>query len=238
MRRIPKSLRRPLSKSIAMWVIEYQKVVRYGPVKPGALSPLSSQALSLFTGEAMMTRVILFLGAPGSGKGTQSSLLSAQLGIPCLSTGEMLRAEAARNAKLRDILAAGSLVDDSVVCRAVSDRLKRELPSRGIILDGFPRTRRQAECLDQILAGMGLPGPLVLHLDVSRDRLLGRLTSRRQCAVCGTIFNLLSRPSSLGERCENDGGILLQREDDAEAVILRRLTEFDRWCEPLVDFYR
>src|SRR5271154_6403075 len=152
MRRIPKSLRRPLSKSIAMWVIGYQKVVRYGPVKPDALSPLSWQALSLFTGEAMVgrgeTRVILFLGAPGSGKGTQSSLLSGQLGIPCLSTGDMLRAEAARNTraglKLRDILAAGCLVDDEVVCGAVSARLKRELPARGIILDGFPRTRKQA----------------------------------------------------------------------------------------------
>jgi adenylate kinase len=187
-------------------------------------------------------RVILFLGAPGSGKGTQSSLLSGRLGIPCLSTGDMLRAEAARNTrsglKLRDILAAGSLVDDEAVCRAVNSRLKRELPARGIILDGFPRTRRQAECLDQILAGIGMPRPLVLHLDVSRDRLLSRLTSRRQCAVCGTIFNLLSRPSSLGGRCENDGGILLLREDDAEAVILRRLIEFDRSCAPLVDFYR
>src|SRR5580658_2211768 len=231
MRRIPKSLRRPLSKSIAMWVIEYQKVVRYGPVKPGALSPLSSQALSLFTGEAMMTRVILFLGAPGSGKGTQSSLLSGQLGIPCLSTGDMLRAEAARNTraglKLRDILAAGSLVDDEVVCRAVNSRLRRELPKRGIILDGFPRTRKQAECLDQILSTMGMPGPVVLHLDVSRERLLSRLTARRQCASCGAIFNLLSRPSSRGTRCENDGGVLMHREDDTEAVIVRRLNEFD-----------
>jgi adenylate kinase len=184
-----------------------------------------------------MKRVILFLGAPGSGKGTQSSRLSERLGIPCLSTGEMLRAEAARNTKLRDILAAGSLVDDAVVCLAVSARLRRELPAGGIILDGFPRTRKQAECLDQILAGMGMPGPVVLHLDVARDRLLSRLTSRRQCAVCGAIFNLLSRPSLRGERCENDGGVLLQREDDSEAVILRRLTEFDRVCASLVDFY-
>jgi adenylate kinase len=189
----------------------------------------------------MLGRVILFLGAPGSGKGTQSSWLSAKLGSPCLSTGDMLRAEAkqdtAAGRKLRRILASGSLVDDEVVCRAVSARLRRELPARGIVLDGFPRTRGQAECLDRILAGIGMPGPLVLHLDVSRDRLLSRLTSRRQCTVCGTIFNLMSRPSSLGARCENDGGVLLQREDDAEAVILRRLTEFDRSCAPLVDYY-
>jgi adenylate kinase len=189
----------------------------------------------------MLGRVILFLGAPGSGKGTQSSWLSGKLGIPCLSTGDMLRAEAKRDTtagrKLRGILASGSLVEDEVVCEAVGARLRGELPARGIVLDGFPRTRKQAVCLDRILSGMGMPGPLVLHLDVSRDRLLSRLTSRRQCAVCGTIFNLMSRPSSLGTHCENDGGVLLQREDDSEAVILRRLTEFDRSCAPLVDFY-
>lgn len=186
-------------------------------------------------------RVILFLGAPGSGKGTQSSWLSAQKGIPCLSTGDMLRAEARRNTraglKLRRILASGSLVDDSMVCDAVSSRLKRELPTRSMILDGFPRTVRQAECLDQILSGMGMPGPVVLHLDVSREPLIKRLTSRRQCPSCGTIFNLLSRPSSMGDRCENDGAALVQREDDCEAVIVRRFTEFDLACAPLLEYY-
>jgi adenylate kinase len=187
-------------------------------------------------------RVILFLGAPGSGKGTQSSWLSEQLGIPCLSTGDMLRAEARLDTpagvKLRGVLASGSLVEDGLVCDAVSSRLRRDLPARGIILDGFPRTVKQAECLEQILSSMGMPGPTVLHLDVSRNRLLGRLTARRQCASCGTIFNLMSRPSSGGTHCENDGGILLRREDDSEAVILRRLTEFDLSCAPLVEFYQ
>jgi adenylate kinase len=206
---------------------------------------LSYKRVSYFTGEVMLSghsRVILFLGAPGSGKGTQSSWLSAQLGVPSLSTGDMLRAEAKRNTpagrKLRDILAAGSLVDDNVVCDAVNARLRRDVPTGGIILDGFPRTVKQAECLDRILSGLGMTGPTVLHLDVSRERLLGRLTSRRQCAECGSIYNLLSRPSSLGTHCENDGGVLLQREDDTEAVILRRLTEFDLSCAPLVDFYQ
>jgi adenylate kinase len=189
----------------------------------------------------MWSRVILFLGAPGSGKGTQSSLLSGQLGIPSLSTGDMLRAEAKQETpaglKLRGILASGALVDDDVVCGAVRSRLRRELPARGMILDGFPRTRKQAECLDHILSEMGMPGPTVLHLDVSRDGLIGRLTSRRQCAVCGSIYNLLSRPSSRGTLCENDGGVLLQREDDTEAVIRRRLTEFDLSCAPLIEYY-
>jgi adenylate kinase len=187
-------------------------------------------------------RVILFLGAPGSGKGTQSSWLAGQLGIASLSTGEMLRAEAKRNStagrKLRQVLASGALVADSLVCEAVEARLKRELPERGIILDGFPRTLAQAKCLDAFLAGIGRPGPLVLHLDVSRDRLMGRLTARRQCAVCGTIYNLQSRPSRSGSRCEKDGGRLVQRDDDSEAVIRRRMTEFDLACAPLVEYYR
>lgn len=190
----------------------------------------------------MTSRVILFLGAPGSGKGTQSAWLSSKLGIPSLSTGDMLRTEAKQNTpaglRLREILASGSLVEDAVVCDAVGSRLRRENLDRGIILDGFPRTRKQAECLDRILACMRMPGPLVLHLDVSRERLLGRLTARRQCAVCGAIFNLRSRPSSAGTRCENDGGELVQRDDDTESVILRRFAEFETSSAPLVEYYR
>jgi adenylate kinase len=189
-----------------------------------------------------MARVTLFLGAPGSGKGTQSSWLSSRLGIPCLSTGEMLRGEAKENTqaglRLRAILASGSLVKDAIVCEAVASRLRRDLPNGGIILDGFPRTLKQAECLDKILAGMRMPSPLVLHLDVSREKLRERLTARRQCAQCGAIFNLLSRPSLTGARCENDGGELIQRDDDSDSVVLRRFVEFEASCAPLVAYYR
>jgi adenylate kinase len=153
----------------------------------------------------------------------------------------MLRAEAKQNTragrKLSGILASGTLVDDETVCDAVRSRLERELPTRGIILDGFPRTRKQAECLSRILSDMKMPGPVVLHLEVSRERLVSRMTARRQCAVCGSIYNLISRPSALGARCENDGGALQQRDDDTEAVILRRFTEFDLSCAPLVEYY-
>jgi adenylate kinase len=187
------------------------------------------------------SRVILFLGAPGSGKGTQSAWLSSQLGIASLSTGEMLRTEAKRNTraglKLRRVLASGALVDDKLVCEAVAARLHRDLPAQGIVLDGFPRTVAQAKCLDGILADMGLPGPVVLHLEVSREKLLSRLTARRHCGTCGTIYNLLSRPSVRGAHCENDGQVLQHRDDDSEAVIRKRLTAFDLSCAPLVEYY-
>ena len=187
-------------------------------------------------------RIILFLGAPGSGKGTQSSWLAKQLGIPCLSTGDMLRAEAKQNtpagAKLRKILASGSLVRNAIVCDAVASRLRSDIPKAGLILDGFPRTVQQAECLDRILASLGMPRPIVLHLHVSHTSLLERLTARRQCPGCGAIYNLLLRPSSRGLYCESDGQRLVQRDDDTEAVILRRFTEFEAACAPLVEYYR
>ena len=204
---------------------------------------LETQAdFRLYLGKTMSSRVILFLGAPGSGKGTQSAWLSSQLAIPALSTGDMLRGEAKEDTpaglRLRGILASGALVSDEIVCEAVGSRLRRELRNKGIILDGFPRTIRQAERLDQMLADLNVPKPLVLHLDISRDRLVERLTSRRQCPACGAIFNLISRPSAAGARCENDGAELIRRDDDSEAVIRRRFAEFEASSAPLVEYYR
>jgi adenylate kinase len=185
--------------------------------------------------------VILFLGAPGSGKGTQSLWLSEQLGVPRLSTGDMLRAEAQEDTpagnRLRRVLASGSLVPDEIVCEAAGARLLRCEPGNGIILDGFPRTLTQARYLDRMLERMGLPPARVLHLCVSHERLLERLTARRQCSTCGAIFNLLSRPSSRGNVCEYDGGTLFQREDDHAGAIQRRMHEFESSFGPLVEYY-
>ena len=182
------------------------------------------------------------MGAPGSGKGTQGSWLSTQLGIPCLSTGEVLRTEAKRNTpagfRLRQILASGALVSDDTVCAVVRARFRRERYSKGLILDGFPRTVAQAAFLEGVLAEMGLPQPTVLHLDVSKEDLLRRLTGRRQCAVCGTIYNLSSKPSARGSRCEEDGGALVQRDDDTEGVILDRFRTFETFAAPLIEYYR
>jgi adenylate kinase len=187
-------------------------------------------------------RVILIMGAPGSGKGTQSSRLSTQTGIPCLSMGNILRSEANRNTsegfRLRRLLASGSLVGDRMVCGLVESRLRREFPEKGAILDGFPRTVQQAEFLDGLLADLGLETPLAIHLDVSSAGMVRRLTARRQCAVCGAVFNLISRPSLRGSRCENDGGALVQRDDDTEGTIVHRLAAFEATSAPLIAFYR
>jgi adenylate kinase len=162
--------------------------------------------------------------------------------MAALSTGEMLRAEAeqktAAGRKLRNVLASGALVADELVCAAVASRLKREIANGGLIIDGFPRTLAQAEHLDAILRGFDLPRPTVLHLHLSREHIVARLTARRQCASCGAIYNLVSRRSGRGEICERDGGALAQRADDSEAVILKRLTAFDLACAPLVEYYR
>jgi adenylate kinase len=185
---------------------------------------------------------IVFLGAPGSGKGTQSSWLSSQLGIPCLSTGEALRTEAKRNSasgvRLRRLLASGSLVSDEMVCAVVGARVRRDAGVSGLILDGFPRTVAQARYLDSLLGELGLPRPIVIHLKVGKGKLLRRLTGRRHCAACGAVYNLNSRPSLRGPRCENDGGLLTERDDDREEVVLRRLEEFEAAAAPLIDYYR
>lgn len=190
-------------------------------------------------------RIILFLGAPGSGKGTQSVRLSTQLGIPCLSTGEMLRSEAKTKTpaglRLRRVLASGSLVSDSTVLKVAGARLRREaergFPAGGLILDGFPRTLNQARFLDRLLSELGLSRPTVIHLDVSAHGLLTRLSARRQCAECGAIYNLVTNPSRLGTSCEIDGGNLVARDDDSEGVVLKRLEEFERLSAPLIDYY-
>jgi adenylate kinase len=187
-------------------------------------------------------RGIIFVGAPGSGKGTQSSLLAAQLGAACISTGIILREEARRNTpagfRLRQTMAAGVLVDDEVVCQTVVSRILEARSSGvGFILDGFPRTVGQARCLDELLDALGLPGPLVLHLEVPRHVLLRRLALRRQCARCGAIYNLGSGVPA-GSRCGVDGGALVERDDDSEGVAARRIETYETETLPVIAYYR
>jgi adenylate kinase len=192
------------------------------------------------------------MGAPGSGKGTQSALLQSRLGFSCLSTGAMLREEAKKSTpagfRLRQTMGAGGLVDDAMVCDAVASQIRAfERKSGGsgasLILDGFPRNADQAHCLDRFLKDLGMPGPLVLHLDVPADILRHRLARRRQCASCGAIYNLapgaeLAGVSARRGRCAIDNGALVERDDDSEGVVARRLAEYERNTLPVLDYYR
>ncbi len=186
-------------------------------------------------------RIVLLLGAPGSGKGTQSALLADRFGLQTLSTGEMLRDEAKSATpagfRLRQVLASGALVPDELVCNAVAKRLRAMDPAgAGLILDGFPRTLAQARALDQLLDEIGAE-LCVAQLDVPADVLQKRLSLRRQCATCGTVYNLGSNRSSKGSRCELDGGALVERDDDSEGIVARRLAAYQKETLPVFDHY-
>jgi adenylate kinase len=185
------------------------------------------------------SRIVMFMGAPGSGKGTQSALLASRLGVTCISTGAILREESKRNTpagfRLRQTMAAGALVDDATVCETVVSRILAAGATQSLILDGFPRTVDQARRLDLLLAGLEIPGPLVLHLDVPGDVLLRRLARRRQCAKCGAIYNLAAVG---GSRCPIDRGALVERDDDSEGVVAQRLAVYENETLPVVDYYR
>ncbi|HEY4085414.1 MAG TPA: nucleoside monophosphate kinase [Bryobacteraceae bacterium] len=180
------------------------------------------------------------MGAPGCGKGTQSSLLANATGISSISTGDILR-EAARGStpegmQLREIMAAGGLVDDVTVCDAVVSRIRvMERTSGSLILDGFPRTVAQAKKLSRVLDALGIHPPLVLHLDVPNEILVQRLSRRRQCALCGAIYSVASDSLT---RCDADGAALMERADDNQEVILKRLAAYEAATLPVLDYYQ
>jgi adenylate kinase len=188
-----------------------------------------------------MSRVI-FLGAPGAGKGTQARRLAAGSGVPQVATGDMLREAVAAGTRLgaeaKRFMDQGALVPDEVVIGLVDERLSRPDAAPGYVLDGFPRTVAQAQALDALLRRLGQDLDRVVFFDVSRDELLRRLTGRRVCRQCGTAFHLVSAPPKVPGRCDQCGGELYQREDDAEATVGRRLDVYQTQTAPLLDYYR
>jgi adenylate kinase len=188
-----------------------------------------------------MSRVI-FLGAPGAGKGTQARRLAAGSGVPQVATGDMLREALAAGAPLgleaKRYMDQGALVPDEVVIGLVDERLSRVDAGPGYVLDGFPRTVAQAEALDALLRRRGQDLARVVFFDVSRDELLRRLTGRRVCRQCGTAYHLVSAPPKAEGRCDQCGGELYQRDDDRESTVARRLDVYQTQTAPLLDYYR
>jgi len=186
--------------------------------------------------------VLLLFGPPGSGKGTQSRLITNWLGIPAISTGDMLRAEIQAGTPLgnaaRSIMASGGLVGDDLVNEMLARRVSQPDCSAGFLLDGYPRTVEQAEFLDRLLCARGLPKPIILHLDVPMDALVGRMSSRRQCPACKRIYNLLHQPPIQTGICDDDGTGLITRKDDQEDVVRERLRTYDAVTRPVLAHYQ
>jgi adenylate kinase len=195
--------------------------------------------------------VILF-GPPGAGKGTQSKRLVQALGIPQISTGDILRENVAQGTgwgkQAKAAMESGQLVSDFIVCAMVAERLGQPDTKRGFILDGFPRTVAQAEWLDKLLQGKLFEStrvsvacevpPVVISIKVDYNQLLQRLTGRRSCPSCGTIYNVFSKRPKVDEVCDLDGSKLVMRQDDHEEVIAGRLTAYQQQTLPLENYYR
>lgn len=184
---------------------------------------------------------IVLLGAPGSGKGTQAKKLMADKNIPQISSGDMLREAIASGTrfglKAKPLMEAGNLVPDDIVLGIISERLSQPDAVDGFILDGFPRTTRQAIDLGELLDQLGTPLDTAVFMDVDFDILMKRLTGRRTCSLTGKLLNVyLSSQEELDE-CTNAGGDLIQREDDNEETIGNRLAVYRKNTEPLIDYY-
>jgi adenylate kinase len=188
-----------------------------------------------------MSKIIVLMGAPGAGKGTQARLLQERRGLPQISTGDMFRAMKQADTplaeKLRAILASGALVPDDLTMQIVGERTGQPDCRDGYVLDGFPRTTVQAEMLERLAAGQG-KGLLAVLVDVPLDILEKRITGRRSCPVCGEIYNVYFRPPKSDEFCDlHPDAKLLHRTDDNAETIKKRLSTYGQETRPLLDYY-
>ena len=185
--------------------------------------------------------IIILLGPPGAGKGTQAGAISEKTRLPHVSTGDIFRANLKFGSSLgmeaRKYMDAGALVPDDLVVRLVADRLTARDVWKGALLDGFPRTVAQAEALTGVLADVGQPVKCCLSLEVSDAVLLTRLAGRRLCRSCGAGYHISFSPPPENDRCARCGGQIYQRDDDREEIIKHRLGVFHRETNPLTHWY-
>ncbi len=184
---------------------------------------------------------LILLGAPGAGKGTVAKLLTQIDGSVQISTGDILRAAVAAGTELgkkaEAAMKAGDLVSDDLIMGIMEERLKEDDCKNGYLLDGFPRTIPQAEALKELLAKMGEQLDCVVNIDVPREVILDRLTTRRTCTDCGAIYNVKSNPPKEEGKCDKCGGPVVQRDDETEEAIGNRLDVYEEKTAPLVGFY-
>jgi len=210
-------------------------------VMSGGAVPAATNSSQIPSPKSQAPLALILFGSPGSGKGTQSKLLAKSLGIPQISSGDMLREHVRRGnavgTKVEAKMKAGILVKDYVVNQLVEERLAEPDAANGFILDGYPRTRAQAEMLCGMLSPRGIQA-VVIHLVVDYNVIIARLTGRRQCPVCGTLYNVTSKPPKVPGVCDLEGAKLIVRDDDREEVIRERLDEYEKQTRPLIDFFR
>ena len=189
-----------------------------------------------------MSKIIVLMGAPGAGKGTQARLLQERLSLPQISTGDIFRslkeAQTPLAEELRLIMQTGKLVPDDLTIRIVRERTSREDCRNGYILDGFPRTPAQAAMLDQLAVEQGKHIQAIV-IDVPRELLEKRMTGRRSCPVCGEIYNVYFKPPKVDNVCDDHPGVQLQqRADDNAGTVKTRLETYEQQTRPLLDYYR
>ena len=181
---------------------------------------------------------LIMLGAPGAGKGTQAAILNQKLGIPTISTGNILRAAVKDGTpiglKAKEYMDHGHLVPDEVIIGIINERLQAEDCKKGYILDGVPRTIAQAEALDKA----GIVFDAVINLEISDEEIEGRMSGRRVCAQCGASYHIVARPTKVEGVCDSCGGSVVQRDDDKPETVRQRLAVYHKETEPLKDYYK
>ncbi|MBI5059829.1 adenylate kinase [candidate division KSB1 bacterium] len=191
----------------------------------------------------MARYTVIMLGAVGVGKGTQAQRLVNYLRVPQISTGDILRAEVQAGSELgvkaKEIMNRGELVPDDLIIDIVRKRLQQDDAVRGAIFDGFPRTIPQAQALDKLLVEVGLPTPRTVSIDVPRDAIIERLSSRRVCTTCGATFSIHTTPDvETNHKCPKGEANVIQRDDDQPATIAQRLRVYEEKTAPLIDYYQ
>jgi adenylate kinase len=185
--------------------------------------------------------ILILLGPPGAGKGTQAKLLAAELGVPHISTGDMFRDHAARGTelgrKVKAIMASGGLVTDDVTNAMVSERLSRPDVAKGFILDGYPRTTPQAEHLAKVLASKQGSVTKAISYEVPEELVVERISGRRSCPKCGTVYHVSANPPKNSGYCDKDDTALVQREDDKPEKVRERMRVYARDTAPLKAYY-
>ncbi len=187
-------------------------------------------------------KVVILFGPPGSGKGTQSKMIAEEMGIPHIATGDIMRQAISEGTelgqKVKEFLGRGLLVPDEIVIQIIEERLKKDDTKKGFILDGFPRTVPQAIALDELFEKLNIRNYKIIWLDVSDEEILKRMSGRRTCKVCQSVYNIYSNPPKVEGICDVCGGELVIREDDKEEKVRKRLEVFREQTMPIIDYYQ